>query len=133
MSLDFLTEPKPPDPRVDRPHVMVVTEGDEEGWLDLQVEHYEDCPTETCGFDEDGTGNCTWTEYRCAVGAEEGFTGLDDHFDFYVEDISRGDFTEVIRYPGRYWIEHWSETHHGFDYTEYSGGLRLVYPEEAWR
>jgi hypothetical protein len=121
---DLLTEPAPLGPRASNtPHVLVLSY-DEDGDAEFEIEHHDDCPT-VARWDGEVL------DYDCAVGMEVASSGIEFSFSGTPEEDHS--YAEPLRVPGRYLIEWWTETHRGFDYTEYDAGLRLVYPEEAHR
>ena len=123
--LDFLAYERPKveasEPWHKRPHVLVLSY-DEHGDAEFDIEHHDDCPT-VARWDGEVV------DYDCAVGVEVASSGVEFSFSGTAEEDHS--YAEPLRVPGRYLIEWWSQTHRGFDYTEYDAGLRLVYPEEA--
>lgn len=98
----------------ERPHVLIY-EGDEE----FTVEHYPECDTE---FDE---------EPRCGVQFELDNSGLGSFFSDDPDDADNWYGPTIVRIPGRYWIEFWSETWNHHEYgPQYEAGIQPMYPEE---
>jgi hypothetical protein len=91
----------------------------------LGTEHteFEDCQIEhpvECNVAIEGEGEMTYQYYDCAVDWNVNAAGLKFCLEYSDTPIAE---------PGTYRIQAWSETYHGFDYTEHDGGISVVTDE----
>lgn len=121
MTVHLFGEPTA-DPPPQPPHWLIVgAQFDSDNPHDhMEVEHSPQCPQHT-----EGEGQGAYLVYDCWVGLEVSQAGLDAFVDERDPEPLNRYHAEPVQ-PGRWPIEAWSETHRGFDYVEYSGGVRLA-------
>lgn len=103
-----------------KPHKLIVRVVGEKwdyfktpNWEDWEIVHNDDCPQETW---EDFDGE-SYTHYTCQVGYES--EQVETRWSLHYSGTP-------IEEPGEYLIGTWHESYHGFDYTEYDGGICLL-------
>ena len=102
------------------PHWLIVKEWDADEDELLDVEHHPDCPTEIREEEPN-----TYTVYTCVVEEMIADSGLESYFQHRDDPAPNEHYAERVA-PGRWPIEPWSETYHGFEGDEYDAGLRLT-------
>jgi hypothetical protein len=105
----------PPDP-----HVLIVRKIGQKwdpihtpDWEDWEIIHNEECPREN--------NPPFGLSYTCMVGYEA--EHVEPRWSLHYSGTP-------VEEPGYYLITTWHETYHGFDYTEYDGGICLYDPKE---
>lgn len=109
---------------ISKPHVLMVGDFDPEEPGDcFEVEHLDDCPTQT----HDAGPFDTYISYECEVGQHASSDGVESSFRHQDEAPGEWDSRQALA-PGRHVIEAWSsyDLPHPGGGGEWDGGLRLA-------